>query len=76
MLLNKKATKEFILMIAQEKDPRASKWSRVSTESVEAAEAALKRWIVGQDRSPESSESGKDGEAVTRYLDTKSVPLH
>tara|TARA_R110001592_G_scaffold80797_2_gene240330 strand:- start:247 stop:438 length:192 start_codon:yes stop_codon:yes gene_type:complete len=48
MLLNKKATKEFILMIAQEKDPRASKWSRVSTESVEAAEAALKKWIVGQ----------------------------
>ena len=45
MLLNKKATKEFILMIAQEKDPRASKWSRVSTESLLAAEAALKSWI-------------------------------
>ena len=48
MLLNKKATKEFILMIAQEKDPRVSKWSRVSAESVEAAEAALKKWIVSQ----------------------------
>lgn len=45
MLLNKKGTKAFILMVAQDKDPRASKWSRVSTESVEAAEAALKSWI-------------------------------
>lgn len=47
MLLNKKATKEFILMIATEKDTRSplSRWSRVSPESLLAAEAALKSWI-------------------------------
>lgn len=47
-LLNKKATKEFILMIAQEKDPRVKKWSQVSPDSVLAAEGALKRWIINQ----------------------------
>ena len=45
MLLNKKATKEFILVIAQDKDPRMKKWSQVSPESLVAAEAALKSWI-------------------------------
>ena len=45
MLLNKKATKEFILVIAQDKDPRMKKWSQVSPESLVAAEAAQKSWI-------------------------------
>tara|TARA_Y100000310_G_scaffold344544_1_gene457865 strand:- start:3017 stop:3208 length:192 start_codon:yes stop_codon:yes gene_type:complete len=45
MLLNRKATREFILMIAQEKDPRVKKWSQVSPESLDAAEAALKNWV-------------------------------
>ena len=45
MLLNRKATKEFILMVAQDKDPRVKKWSQVSPESLDAAEAALKNWI-------------------------------
>tara|TARA_R110000787_G_scaffold184192_1_gene296093 strand:+ start:91 stop:282 length:192 start_codon:yes stop_codon:yes gene_type:complete len=45
MLLNKKATKEFILRAAQSNDPRVKKWSQVSPESVLDAEAALKRWI-------------------------------
>jgi hypothetical protein len=45
MLLNRKATRAFILMIAQDKDTRMKKWSRVSPESLDAAEAALKNWI-------------------------------
>ena len=45
MLLNRKATKAFILMVAQGKDPRMKKWSQVSPESLVAAEAALKSWI-------------------------------
>jgi hypothetical protein len=45
MLLNRKATKEFILMVAQDKDTRIKKWSQVSPESLVAAEAALKSWI-------------------------------
>ena len=50
MLVNKKATKEFILCIATEKDTRSplKRWSRVSPESLLAAEAALKKWIVNQ----------------------------
>ncbi len=44
-LLNKKATKDFILMMAQQKDPRVKKWSQVSPDSILAAEEALKRWI-------------------------------
>jgi hypothetical protein len=32
-------------MIAQDKDTRLKKWSQVSPESLEAAEAALKSWI-------------------------------
>ena len=44
-LLNKKATKDFILMMAQQKDPRVKKWSQVSPDSILAAEGALKRWI-------------------------------
>jgi|TARA_R100001082_G_C4295400_1_gene130031 hypothetical protein len=47
-LLNQKATKEFILMLAQDKDPRVKKWSRVSPDSLLAAEAALKNWISQQ----------------------------
>ena len=45
MILNRKATKAFILMVAQDKDPRMKKWSQVSPESLVAAEAALKSWI-------------------------------
>ena len=45
MLLNCKATKAFILTVAQDKDPRMKKWSQVSPESLLAAEAALKSWI-------------------------------
>lgn len=45
MILNRKATKAFILMVAQDKDPRMKKWSQVSPESLTAAEAALKSWI-------------------------------
>ena len=44
-LLNKKATKDFILMMAQSKDPRVKKWSQVSPDSILAAEGVLKRWI-------------------------------
>tara|TARA_R100001510_G_scaffold15599_1_gene13047 strand:+ start:1866 stop:2060 length:195 start_codon:yes stop_codon:yes gene_type:complete len=47
-LLNQKATKEFILMLAQDKDHRVKKWSRVSPDSLLAAEAALKSWIHQQ----------------------------
>jgi hypothetical protein len=45
MILNRKATREFILSVAQDKDPRIKKWSQVSPESLVAAEAALKSWI-------------------------------
>ena len=45
MILNRKATKAFILMVAQDKDTRMKKWSQVAPESLEAAEAALKSWI-------------------------------
>jgi len=45
MLINKKNVKEFILQIAQDKDPRAAKWSRVSSESLDVVEAAVKQWI-------------------------------
>ena len=45
MLLNHKATREFILAVAQDKDPRVKKWSQVSPESLDAAEAAMKSWI-------------------------------